>query len=159
MNTSRTKAAVVGIALAGGAALALFSPASAALGFLSGGLPTVNLPTTGSGNFSGTVVGSVLNNGTSYVATGTFANNYNFGTNSGNFAVSNFDSRSFSGRVSGIPGSTGYSGQVAGSNLAGGVNGAFYGNAASTTGGNFSVASQGATTSPYSAIGVFGGSR
>lgn len=38
MKISRTKAAVVGTALAGGAALALFSPASTALGFLSGGL-------------------------------------------------------------------------------------------------------------------------
>jgi hypothetical protein len=38
MKISRTKAAVVGTALAGGAALALFSPASPALGFLSGGL-------------------------------------------------------------------------------------------------------------------------
>jgi hypothetical protein len=49
MNTSRTKAAVVGIALAGGAALALFSPASPALGFLSGGLHldvTVQSPAT-----------------------------------------------------------------------------------------------------------------
>jgi hypothetical protein len=49
MNTSRTKAAVVGTALAGGAALALFSPASPALGFLSGGLHldvTVQSPAT-----------------------------------------------------------------------------------------------------------------
>jgi hypothetical protein len=49
MNTSRTKAAVVGTALAGGAALALFSPASSALGFLSGGLHldvTVQSPAT-----------------------------------------------------------------------------------------------------------------
>jgi hypothetical protein len=49
MNTSRTKAAVVGTALAGGAALALFSPASPALAFLSGGLHldvTVQSPAT-----------------------------------------------------------------------------------------------------------------
>ena len=49
MNISRTKAALVGIALAGGAALALFSPASPALGFLSGGLHldvTVQSPAT-----------------------------------------------------------------------------------------------------------------
>jgi Na+/H+ antiporter NhaC len=38
MNTSRTKAAVVGTVLAGGTALALLSPASPALAFLSGGL-------------------------------------------------------------------------------------------------------------------------
>jgi hypothetical protein len=38
MNTSRTKAAVVGTVLAGGAVLALFSPASQALAFLSCGL-------------------------------------------------------------------------------------------------------------------------
>jgi hypothetical protein len=38
MNTSRTKAVVVGIAIAGGAALALTGPGLPALAFLSGGL-------------------------------------------------------------------------------------------------------------------------
>jgi hypothetical protein len=49
MNTSRTKAAVVGAVLAGGTALALFSPGSPALAFLSGGLHldvTVQSPAT-----------------------------------------------------------------------------------------------------------------
>jgi hypothetical protein len=129
------------------------------VGFLYAGIPAVNLPTTGAGSYAGSVVGAVLNNGQSYVATGTFTNNYNFATNSGNFAVSNFDTnRSFNGQVRGVSGTTTYSGQVSGSNLSGSVNGAFYGNAASSTGGTFSVASQ-TTTSPYSAIGVFGGHR
>ena len=125
------------------------------VGYLFGGLPTVNLPTTGQGSYSGSVIGSVLNNGASYVATGAFTNNYNFGTNSGNFAVNNFDNnRSFSGSVNGSSG--GYSGQVAGSNLTGSVRGAFYGNAASATGGTFSVTQQG-NSLPYAATGVFGG--
>ena len=127
------------------------------VGFLFGGQPTVNLPATGVGSYAGSVVGSVLSNGQSRVATGTFTNNYNFSTNSGNFAVSNFDTnRSFSGLVTGVSGTTAYSGQVSGSNLSGSVNGAFYGNGASSTGGMFSVASQNPGVQ-YSATGVFGG--
>jgi len=126
-----------------------------AAGLLFGGLPSVTIPTAGIGSYSGTAAGSAFNNGSTRLASGTFTNTYNFGTNSGNFAVNNFDGRNFAGPVQGASGS--YSGALAGNNLSGNVNGRFYGPVAADTGGSFAVRST--VGSPYSATAVFGGVR
>ncbi len=145
------------------------------VGGLIGGLPTVNLPTTGTGSFAGSITGSVLNNGASYVATGSFTNLYNFATNTGNFTATNFDGRTFGASVSGNPalinqaiqtaaaqgialpanlGNLVYTGRLVGSGLTGFVGGAFFGDAAHDTGGVFGVGSASGT---YLAKGIFGG--
>jgi hypothetical protein len=131
-------------------------------GVLLGGVPTVNLPATGTGFYSGPATGSVFNNGASYIANGTFTNNYNFGTNTGSFAVNNFDNRNFAGTVHGAGASysgtlTGGGTSASGSTLAGPVVGKFYGPNAGDTGGAFSV--QSIAGPPYSATAAFGGVR
>ncbi|HKS89508.1 MAG TPA: hypothetical protein VJR70_08725, partial [Stellaceae bacterium] len=146
------------------------------IGALAGGLPTVNLPTTGVGSFAGSLTGAVVNNGANYIATGNFTNVYNFATSTGTFSVSNFDGHAFGASVSGggalltqaiqaaangipLPANVGnliYTGNLAGSGLTGFVGGAFFGDAARDTGGVFGVNSASGT---YVARGVFGGHR
>ncbi len=116
----------------------------------------MTLPTSGVGTYAGNVVGSTFNNGVNAQAAGTFQTTYNFASNSGNFAVNNFDNRNFSGVVRGGSGSV-YSGALSGANLAGSVNGQFFGNVAANTAGRFQVNSTGGA--PYSGFGVFGGPR
>jgi hypothetical protein len=123
-------------------------------GFVVGGVPTATLPTSGVGTYAGNVAGSVFNNGVNSQATGTFQTTYDFGSNSGNFAVNNFDNRNFSGAIRGATGSL-YSGALSGANLAGNVNGQFFGTLAANTAGRFQVNSTSGL--PYNAFGVFGG--
>jgi trimeric autotransporter adhesin len=125
------------------------------------GIPTVTLPTSGTGTFTGNALGSVSNNGANYLAAGGFTNTYNFGTQTGTVAISNFDGRNFTGPVTaaafaGRPSS--YSGSLSGSGLTGRVQGTFFGPSAPETGGNFAVQSlPGVPT--YLASGIFAGKR
>jgi len=125
------------------------------------GIPTVNLPTSGSGTFTGNALGSVSNNGANYLAAGGFTNTYNFGTQTGTVAISNFDSRNFSGPViaAAFAGRTSsYAGNLSGSGVTGAVQGTFFGPGAAETGGNFAVQSlPGVPT--YLASGIFAGKR
>ena len=119
------------------------------------GMPTVTLPTVGSGTYGGAAIGSVVNNGASYLAAGGFTNTYNFGTNTGVVTISNFDSHNFTGTVSGSAGI--YTGAIAGGgdNRVGAVAGSFYGPGAAETGGAFAIH---ATSGPgYIASGIFAG--
>jgi trimeric autotransporter adhesin len=119
------------------------------------GVPTVTMPTVGSGSYSGAAVGTVNNAGATYVAAGGFGLNYNFGNNTGNIAISNFDGHNLSGSVAGSGGI--YGGAIAGGgiNRQGSVAGTFYGPGAAETGGSFAVQ---ATSGPsYVASGIFAG--
>jgi hypothetical protein len=120
---------------------------------LVGGTPLVNLPTTGAGSYNGTAVGSVVNGAASYTASGGFSASYNFGSQTGNMTISNFDSKTFGGPIAGASGS--YSASLNGSGLTGAAGGRFFGTGASSTGGLFVVASP--TAPPYLATGVFAG--
>ena len=126
--------------------------------FVFGGIPTVNLPTSGIGTYSGTAFGGVYNNGASYVANGVFNASYNFGNLSGNLTISNLDGNTFGGPISGIPSSSQYFASLTGGgphgNIVGAADGFFFGPGASTTAGIFAAAS---TTNPYQIFGVFGG--
>ena len=119
---------------------------------LVGGTPLVNLPTTGTGSYNGTAVGSVINGTASYTASGGFSASYNFGSQTGNMTISNFDNKTISGPITGTSGS--YSATLSGSGLTGSAGGSFFGHGASGTGGLFAVTS---TTNPYLATGVFAG--
>ena len=120
------------------------------------GVPSVTLPATGVGTFSGNALGSVVNNGASYLASGGFTNTYNFGNHTGMFTISNFDGKTVSGTVNGV--GAAYSGSLSGSGLTGSAKGSFFGNLpgnpATETGGNFAL--QGPS---YLASGIFAGHR
>lgn len=109
-------------------------------------------------NYAGNAIGTVNNNGASYLASGAFSETYHFGTFTGNLAISNFDGKSFGGTITGGPLSPKYTGTLSGSNLTGSTTGFFFGsgtNAAAETGGSFAVKS--ISGLPYQAAGVFGG--
>jgi hypothetical protein len=132
------------------------------------GIPAVNIPTTGAGTYTGNALGSVFNNGANYLASGGFTNSYNFGTQTGTVAISNFDGRNFSGTVQALANSTGtavqafgngvYLGNLSGSGLTGQAVGQFYGPGAPETGGMFAVHSP-AGVPTYLASGIFAGRR
>jgi hypothetical protein len=110
-----------------------------------------------SASYAGHAIGSVFNNGASYVAAGGFNATYNFGTQTGNFAINNFDGHTFAanGQVPLV--GANYSFGVNQNGMQGAVNGAFYGPMAGNTGGNFAVQS---TVGPaYMASGIYAGAK
>lgn len=109
------------------------------------------------GNYTGHVIGSVFNNGQSYLAAGGFSANYNFGTQSGTLAINNFDGHSFAatGRAPLTGASYTFGSTAGGFTFAG--KGTFYGPQAAETGGNFGVAAT--VGPPYLASGIFAGKR
>jgi hypothetical protein len=104
------------------------------------------------GTYNGHVIGSVVNNGASYVAAGGFTGTYNFGSNTGTVAVNNFDGHSASGTVMGSGGA--YAGNLTAPGIRGTVNGSFFGPMAAETGGAFGLQS-----TNYLASGIFAGKR
>jgi hypothetical protein len=127
------------------------------INFWVAGIPTVTTPTSGIGTYTGHAIGSVFNNGSNYVAAGSFGGTYNFATQSTTFGVSNFDGKSFAAIGAANRTGANYTFGVSGSGLTGTMNGTFFGPAAAETGGNFSVkATSGAT---YLASGIFVGKQ
>jgi hypothetical protein len=104
-------------------------------------------------------IGSVSNNGASYVAAGGFNGSYNFGSHAAAFTISNFDGNTFT--AAGTVPLSGASYSLAGSaprtGMTGNINGTFYGPMAAETGGNFTL--QSAIGVPYMASGIFAGKR
>ena len=144
---------------------------SAHINFWVAGQPTpaVTLPVFAAGDYSGNAVGAVNNNGSRYLATGTFNLNYNFGSNSGSFSLNNFDPNnrnvSFTTNVSGArTAGAPYNGTVNNGVFVGTASGNFFGpltapgvfpSVPAETGGAFSV--QATSGTPYIAGGVFAG--
>src|SRR6266568_4789233 len=82
------------------------------------------------GTYTGHAIGSVLNNGSSYVAAGGFNGTYNFGPQTGTLTISNFDGKSFGTGT--IPvklplNGANYTFNVGQTSVAGTINGSFYG--------------------------------
>jgi hypothetical protein len=109
------------------------------------------------GSYSGAALGSVLNNGASYVSAGNFNGTYNFATQVGSVAISNFDGKNFSASGPAPLSGANYAGALVGNGLAGQFNGTFYGPMAAETGGNFAI--RATTGTPYLASGIFAGKR
>lgn len=108
-------------------------------------------------SYAGHAIGSVFNNGASYLAAGGFNGSYNFGTQTGTMAISNFDGHSFA--ASGKAPLTGanYTFGLTSPGVKGAINGTFFGPMAAETGGNFAVQT---TVGPaYLASGIFAGKR
>ncbi|HYM74312.1 MAG TPA: FecR domain-containing protein [Stellaceae bacterium] len=125
------------------------------------GQPTVNMPTSGVGTYTGAAVATINNGGASYLAAGGFTNVYNFGNFVGNVTISNLDGRTYSGNVSGSNGSPVYGGTLVGtgtnSNLSGLAIGSFFGPGAPETGGSFAIHNN--VGPNYLASGIFAGHR
>jgi hypothetical protein len=125
------------------------------------GVPTVTLPASGVGTFNGAAIATINNNGANYLASGGFNSVYNFGNNSGSFAINNLDGRSYTGGVSGSGRSPIFAGSFGGvapnNNLSGVAAGSLYGPNATEIGGTFGINNSGGT--PYLAAGVFAGNR
>ena len=81
----------------------------------------------------------MFNNGQSYVAAGGFNGSYNFGTQTGTMAVTNFDGRNFAASGSAPLNGANYSFGVTSPGATGTINGTFYGPMAAETGGSFAV--------------------
>jgi len=124
------------------------------------GTPTVTMPTTGIGTYNGAAIGTVFNAGATYLAAGGFSGIYNFGTQSGTMAVSNFDNKSFSASGSAPLSGANYTFNISPTTaapIAGTIKGSFFGPNAKETGGNFSVHT---TLGPtYLASGIFAGKQ
>ena len=109
------------------------------------------------GTYTGAAIGSVYNNGASYLAAGGFSGIYNFGTKSGSVTISNFDGHSFTAGGSAPLSGANYTFGIAQAGLAGSINGTFYGPMAAETGGNFAVHTTAGPT--YLASGIFAGKK
>ena len=60
--------------------------------WVAGEIPdAVDIPTTGTAAYAGHIVGNVKNGASYYVSAGRFTQQYNFGTDTGAFNVTNFD--------------------------------------------------------------------
>jgi hypothetical protein len=121
------------------------------------GQPTVNMPATGTGMYSGAAIGTVNTASQTYLAAGGFSNTYNFGTNTGNISISNFDGANYTAAISGSSGSPGFAGSLGqtGGNRIGIVVGGFAGPGAAETGGTFSLHAPSGPS--YIASGIFAG--
>jgi len=112
----------------------------------------VDMPASGSATYSGHAVGTVLDGGSQYVATGNMAATVDFGSRTGNVAISDFDGRTFGSNVS-FPGSSTFTGTSGSTSLTGSfVNG--NGLAAEGMIGAFTTSDGG-----WSASGIFAGDR
>lgn len=133
--------------------------------FATGDIPTLSqLPTVGTGTFTGHAIGNVAaatGAGTAqYIAAGSMALEYDFGARTGVLGISNFDSRSVSGNMTGSanpfsPNS--FAGSLSGSGLDGTAVGAFArgpGGPADGVLGSFDLNGPG-----YLATGTFMGQR
>jgi hypothetical protein len=135
----------------------------AAFGSYVAGTPTttVQLPTTGTATYNGSMVGFASNNGHISPASGTYQNVWSFQNGNGVFNGS-FDGRSYSGTTTGRAGTTAFTGtfnSTSGYNRSGNLNGGFFSSpsdAAAYQAGTFSI---GGARSRYQATGIFAGQR
>ena len=68
--------------------------------WVAGEIPdAVDIPTSGTAAYAGHIVGNVKNGANYYVSAGRFTQQYNFGTDTGAFNVTNFDGAAYSGAV------------------------------------------------------------
>ena len=121
--------------------------------FLFGGMPTVTVPTSGIGSFSGTANGTVFNSGTKSVVSGAFNETFDFGARSGSVNITSFGGANYSAAISGS-GNT-YGGTLTGpAGRSGPLSGAFFGPLAAETGGSFQLIN---ATKSFLASGIFTG--
>ncbi len=112
----------------------------------------IDMPASGTATYAGHAVGTVLNGGSQYIATGDMAASVDFGSRTGNVSISDFDGRSFGSAVS-FAGSSTFTGTDGTTSVTGSfVNG--NGLAAEGLMGAFTTSNGG-----WSASGIFAGDR
>ncbi len=136
--------------------------ASAHLGtWVAGNMPDPSdLPTTGSAEYDGGAIGTVNNAGAQYAASGDMHMDWNFGTQTGDWNVSNFDGKTFGASdVTSLAETSTFSGAVDTGDATGTMSGAFASNGADASAapagvmGSFGVTDGG----DWSATGTFMG--
>ena len=117
----------------------------------------VNLPTTGTATYTGHAIGNVRNGAASYIAAGSYSNSWNFASQTGNVAISNFNGASYSGTAALTSGTVQFTGNLSGAGRTGSLAGAFFSSPtdpAKGQAGTFAVQGTG-----YKAAGTFAGQR
>lgn len=114
------------------------------------------MPSSGTATYNGNAVGTVLNNGAQYIATGGMTSTMDFGARSGSVSVSNYDGKSFSASVAFDSANPTFSGSSA-SGVTASVNGAFASNGTDPVKGI--MGSFSAEDGTWSSTGIFAGSR
>ncbi|AVT81139.1 FecR domain-containing protein [Rhodopseudomonas palustris] len=126
-------------------------------GFWVAGRPTTagEVPLSGQATYAGHVIAAIENAGSPNYAAGAFSNTVNFGTRTGQVAVTGLDGTNYTGQVSLVQGSTAFGGTLAGNvgarNMV--VDGAFFRGATSPVGemgGSVSISGPG-----YLGAGIF----
>ena len=120
----------------------------------------IDMPTTGQATYVGQAVAAITNGGNSYLATGNFRNTVNFGTYSGQVAITGLDQTNYTGRVTYAPGSIAFGGTLLGDTggRAAALNGLFYQGATGAAakygemGGSIAISSSANT---YAGAGTF----
>ena len=128
------------------------------MGTYVAGQPTtaIQMPQTGTATYNGFMVGNVKNGANSYIGSGNYTMNYNYGARLGGTSMQ-FDNRSYGGVVAGTNSSgTNFAGAFTGGGRVGSMSGSFYGPDAANQGGAFSI---GTNNSNYKASGIFAGQK
>lgn len=112
----------------------------------------VDLPASGSATYSGHAVGSVVDGGAQYIATGDMSATMDFSARTGNVAITGFDGRDFNSNVSFASSST-----FTGANGATSITGSFASDGAAAAQGVMGAFST--SDGAWAATGIFGGNR
>jgi hypothetical protein len=129
--------------------------------YIAGSMATqAQMPQTGSATYTGSMMGNVWNNGSTYNATGSYNSTWGFASRAGSFNAS-FDGTSYSGTAAATTGSggTSFTGSFSGGGRSGNLSGAFFASPtdpAKYQAGAFTI---GANSPTYKAAGVFAGQR
>jgi len=127
--------------------------------WIAGALPAIgDIPASGTATYSGHAIGTVFDNGARYQAAGSYTQSWNFGSDSGNATISNFDGR---GTISGSLTSSNrreFTGSLSnGAGVSGNLAGSFFrgtSDAVKNVGGNFNLSG-----TNYQAAGIVAGQR
>jgi hypothetical protein len=78
------------------------------------GIPAqaTDIPTVGTATYTGHAIANISNNGSQYVASGTFSNQVNFGTRLGQVQVGNLDGATYTGAVNLAAGTASFAGSL-----------------------------------------------
>ncbi|MDH4412060.1 MAG: FecR domain-containing protein [Rhizobium sp.] len=114
------------------------------------------LPISGTATYNGNAVGTVLNDGAQYIATGTLTSTMDFAARSGTVSVSSYDSKDFGAAVHFGTGTATFSGDITSGVASGSVTGAFASNGTDPVKGI--MGSFTANDGGWSSTGIFAGS-
>ncbi|MGD9478615.1 FecR domain-containing protein [Shinella sp. G-2] len=113
----------------------------------------VEMPVGGTATYAGNAVGTVLNNGDQYIATGTVNATMDFGARTGSVSIANFDNHSFGGDVSFVGSTSTFKGVNGATN----IDGSFVNDGADKAKGIIGAFSS--SDGGWSASGIFGAGR